>query len=184
MNPLPNPRAVWTLLSHFHSLLPECVCVCVSLVKCHGYRGEEDDAYTGVFFPPPQDPRPPCSLLSGPGGLKWTGVCTRSGAFCLLLHLCVFFGAQCNHSSNLSARNLCVGDIKVLISAATQRQCHRRHVDSSSINPLSLHVCVCWCLCVFVRVENERYAGEAKPRSSSSSSSLLCAADVARVRKK
>lgn len=72
----------------------------------------------------------------------------RSGAFCVLLHLCVFCGAQCNHSSNLSARNLCVGDIKVLISAATRRQCHCEDTDNTSTPAASTHrVCVRVCVC-------------------------------------
>lgn len=37
---------------------------------------------------------------------------------CMIVFLCVL-RAQCNHSSNLSAWSLCVGDIKVLISTVT-----------------------------------------------------------------
>lgn len=55
VHPLPNPRAVWTLLSHFHSPLPECVlvCVCVSLLKCHSDAVEMETLAHAVFFFPP-----------------------------------------------------------------------------------------------------------------------------------
>lgn len=65
----------------------------------------------------------------------------------MIVSLCVL-GAQCNHSSNLSARNLCVGDIKVLISTVTQHQCHCEDTNDTSTPAASTHrVCVRVCLC-------------------------------------
>ncbi len=66
---------------------------------------------------------------------------------CIIVFLCVL-GAQCNHSSNLSARSLCVGDIKVLISTVTQHQCHCEDTsDTSTAAKSTHHVCVCVCVC-------------------------------------
>lgn len=50
--------------------------------------------------------------------------------FCVFL--CVL-RALCNHSSNLSARTLCGGDIKVLISTATQHHCHCEDTSDTSM---------------------------------------------------
>lgn len=71
---------------------------------------------------------------------------------CMIVFLCVL-GAQCNHSSNLSARNLCVGDIKVLISTVTQHQCHCEDTNDTSTPAASTHrVCVRVCVCLCLRV--------------------------------
>lgn len=65
-------------------------------------------------------------------------------SLCIIaVFLCVL-GAQCNHSSNLSARILCVGDIKVLISTVTQHQCHCEDTsNTSTAQSLQYPLCVC-----------------------------------------
>lgn len=63
---------------------------------------------------------------------------------CIIVFQCVV-GAQCNHSSNLSARSPCVGDIKVLISTVTQHQCHCEDTNDTAAKSTH-HVCVCVCV--------------------------------------
>lgn len=74
-------------------------------------------------------------------------------AVCVSMVCSCFHGSQCNHSSNLSARILCVGDIKVLISTVTQHQCHCEDTSNTSTPPKSTEptVCICACMCVCVR---------------------------------
>ena len=76
------------------------------------------------------------------------GVCV---CVCIIVFM-RFHGAQCNHSSNLSARSLCVGDIKVLISTVTQHQCHCEETDDTSTaaksNPPRPPLCARACVCV------------------------------------
>lgn len=78
---------------------------------------------------------------------------TEGNVRCVCVYVCSCFrGAQCNHSSNLSARILCVGDIKVLISTVTQHQCHCEDTSNTSTPPKSTEptVCICECMCMCV----------------------------------
>lgn len=67
-------------------------------------------------------------------------LCAVCMSLCVLC-FCVFWELGKNHGSNLSARILCVGDIKVLISTVTQHQCHCEDTNDTST------VCVCVCAC-------------------------------------
>ena len=84
-------------------------------------------------------------------------LCNARACVCVIVFM-RFHGAQCNHSSNLSARSLCVGDIKVLISTVTQHQCHCEETNNTSTaaksNPPRLSMRLCVHVCVRKRVKS------------------------------
>ncbi|MEQ2251101.1 hypothetical protein ILYODFUR_007494, partial [Ilyodon furcidens] len=114
-------------------------------------NGGAPDAITSLYL---RNFNPICAYLLTCVTAIREYVCSVS--LCIMaVFLCVL-GAQCNHSSNLSARILCVGDIKVLISTVTQHQCHCEDTSNTSTAPKSsvaiVCVCVLACVCVCVCV--------------------------------